>query len=78
MKYQPMQSAPRNRTIAARHRDGYELRVKWDKRSGPTHNSYYGNREPGMVDGWCTRENERTILYPSDLVGWREITDDEE
>jgi hypothetical protein len=78
MKYQPMQSAPRNRTIAARHRDGYELRVKWDKRSGPAAKSFWGGRDPQMVEGWCTRENETAVLFSSDLVGWREIADDED
>lgn len=78
MKYSPTSEAPKNRTIVAKHRDGRELRVKWDKRSGPPGNSYLGNREPGMVDGWCSRENERTTLFPSDLVGWREVADDEE
>lgn len=76
--YLPMETAPRNRTIKALHRDGRELRVKWDKRSGPPGASYLGNRDPGMVENWCTRENERTTLFPSDLVGWREIGDDEE
>jgi len=70
--------APRNRTIAARHRDGYELRVKWDKRSGPTHDSYMGNREPSMLEGWCTREDERRIIPARDLIGWREIEDGED
>lgn len=79
MKYNPMSAAPRSgRTIIAKHRDGYELRVKWDKRSAPPRNSFLGNCEPGMVEGWCTREDERSVLFQSDLVGWREIGDDED
>ena len=73
MTYQPMGMAPKNRTIVAKHRDGYELHIKWDRRSGPTRNSYLGNREPGMLEGWCTRDNESSTLFASDLTGWREI-----
>jgi hypothetical protein len=73
-----MSDAPRNRTIIARHRDGYELRVKWDKRSAPPANSFWGGGNPKMIEGWCSRENERSVLFLSDLVGWREIGDDEE
>jgi hypothetical protein len=76
--YQPLDAAPRNRTIAARHRDGYELRVKWGRRSAAPGNSFWGNAEPKMIEGWCTRENETAVLFSSDLVGWREIADDEE
>jgi hypothetical protein len=76
MKYHPMDDAPRNRTIVAKMRDGRELPVKWDKRSGSTRNSYLGTREPGMIEGWCSRENERTVLFPSDLVGWREAEEE--
>ncbi|HRF08475.1 MAG TPA: hypothetical protein PL193_07515 [Xanthobacteraceae bacterium] len=78
MNYQPMTTAPKNRTIMAKHRDGHELRVSWDKRSGPSGKSFYGNLEPSMVEGWCTRENERAVLFASDLTGWREIADGDE
>lgn len=79
MTYPPMETAPRDgRTIVGKHRDGYELRVKWDKRSAPASRSFLGGRDPEMVWGWCTRENERAVLFKSDLVGWREIEDGED
>ncbi len=72
MTYRPMNIAPKNRTIVAKTRDGRELMVKWDKRSDLPRNSYLGTREPGMLEGWCTRDNEKT-LFPSNLVAWREV-----
>lgn len=71
--YEPMNSAPKNRSIVARLRDGREIMVCWDKRSRPPRNSYLGTREPGMVEGWCSRENEKTTLFASDLTDWREV-----
>jgi len=68
-----MEDAPKNRTIIARMRDGREMRVSWDKRSGPPKNSYLGTTEPGMVEGWCSRENERSAIPAQELVGYREI-----
>jgi len=72
ISYEPMSTAPKNRSIVARLRDGREIMVRWDKRSGPPKNSYLGTSEPGMIEGWCSRENERTALFASDLTGWRE------
>lgn len=76
MTYQPINTAPKNRSIYAKLRDGREIIVKWDKRSGPPRNSYLGTQEPGMVEGWCSRENEKTILLPSEIVGWREVDEE--
>lgn len=67
-----MRDAPENRSIIAKHVNDTEVMVKWDKRSGPPRNSYLGTKEPGMVEGWRSRENEKTILFQSDLTGWRE------
>ncbi len=77
MTWQPMEDAPKNRTIIARMRDGREMRVSWDKRSGPPKNSYLGTTEPGMVEGWCSREDERRIIPAPNLVRWREIAEEE-
>lgn len=74
--YDPMSTAPKNRSIVVRLRDGREIMVRWDKRSGPPRNSYLGTREPGMVEGWCSRENEKTTLSVEDLTGWREAQEE--
>lgn len=74
--YESMSSAPKNRSILVRLRDGSEIMVRWDKRSGPPRNSYLGTREPGMVEGWCSRENEKTTLSAADLTGWREAQEE--
>ena len=75
IKYQPMETAPRNRTIIAKHIDRDEIRVEWSKRSGPPRNSYSGNREPGMVDGWCEREGVY-VIPAHELKGWRECDEE--
>lgn len=74
--YEPMSTAPRNRSIVTRLRDGREIMVRWDKRSGPPRNSYLGTRELGMIEGWCSRDNEKTTLLTKDLVGWREAQEE--
>ena len=70
-----MKSAPRNRTIVARHVDRGEIRVEWSKRSGPPRNSYSGNRDPGMVDEWAGREDVY-IISEHELKGWRECEEE--
>jgi hypothetical protein len=75
VKYSPMNEAPKSRSIIAKHRDGREIMVKWDKRSGPPRNSFSGNRDPGMVEGWCDRDSVY-VFFPSDLTGWRECDEE--
>jgi len=70
--YFPMKDAPQNRTILVLHRDGRELSVKWDMRSGEAPMSFWGGGGRPKLFGFCERDS-KAPFFPSDLIGWREV-----
>jgi hypothetical protein len=75
MTYRSMQDAPENRSIILGLRDGREVMVKWDMRTGEPPMSFWGGDGLKKLWGWCERDSKAPI-FPSDIIGWRECDEE--